>query len=470
MQPSFHKTDQNIWHSATFSGCRNKHSALDLTAAIKRAARTNAVKLVIKSLLYIAALFMLLSCSKEPKTKNHPDRLTVGVGTPSKFLGEFIQYRGKDRSNYLGVDIGTAWSKDPPKIIWSIHAHEGPGGAAIYNGCAYFMDYDEKVGDDLVRCVSLDDGQEIWRYAYYAPNKNNFGISRTVPAISAGLVITIGPLGDILCLRAEDGSLVWKRHFREFGAFLLPHWYVSQCPLIDEEELIIAPASTVAAAGLDIHTGTTLWEIASDDNYGLSYSSILPISINDQQRYVYPAVKGILYFDKAKLFWVYKDWIVPMANIPCPVDVGNGRVLFTGGYKNGAVFLQLDDHGATELWRKDLRSFGVEMHAPIVFQDHIYAKLRTGNLTCFNLSGELKWKSIETFNFGPLLGVGEFLLIMPSRDKRLTLVKLNTIRYEEVGRVILSQGADTFAPMAYVSGRLLLRDKSSVFCVGINDK
>ena len=81
------------------------------------------------------------------------------------------------------------------------------------------MDYDYDKKQNALRCLSLADGGEIWRYAYPLPIKRNHGMTRTVPALSDKFVVAMDPKCHVLCLDAATGELRWGMNLvREFGA------------------------------------------------------------------------------------------------------------------------------------------------------------------------------------------------------------------------------------------------------------
>ena len=53
-----------------------------------------------------------------------------------------------------------------PDIVWTIELGEGHAAPAVHNGRVYVLDYDEKAEADMLRCFSLDSGEEIWRRGY----------------------------------------------------------------------------------------------------------------------------------------------------------------------------------------------------------------------------------------------------------------------------------------------------------------
>ena len=91
------------------------------------------------------------------------------------------------------MSLARAWQPSEPRELWAIDVGEGYAGAAVLNGRVYLMDYDRDKKQDALRCLSLADGREIWRYAYPVPVKRNHGMSRTVPAVTDKLRRGDGP-------------------------------------------------------------------------------------------------------------------------------------------------------------------------------------------------------------------------------------------------------------------------------------
>ena len=82
---------------------------------------------------------------------------------------DWPQFRGPDR-NAISAETGLLrqWPEGGPKVLWSVEACEGYASAAIHSGRVYFNDYDRKGRAWLVRCVTLEEGKEVWRFVGFA--------------------------------------------------------------------------------------------------------------------------------------------------------------------------------------------------------------------------------------------------------------------------------------------------------------
>ncbi|MFO1499746.1 MAG: PQQ-binding-like beta-propeller repeat protein [Verrucomicrobiota bacterium] len=154
-------------------------------------------------------------------------RLIMGTGRPSNLPGLWPGFRGPERTGFISgsAPLVRAWEAAGPRPVWSIEAGEGYAGPAVANGRVYLMDYDREGKRDAIRCLSLDDGREIWRYAYPISIKRNHGMSRTVPTVRDNLVVAMGPKCHVTCLDAQSGELRWGIDLvQQFGA-TVPAWY-----------------------------------------------------------------------------------------------------------------------------------------------------------------------------------------------------------------------------------------------------
>ena len=223
---------------------------------------------------------------------------------------------------------------------------DGYAAAAVHGGCVYVLDYDVDRSADTLRCLSLDDGREIWRNGYPVVVAHNHGMSRTIPAVVGDCVITLGPKCQLACWDAATGKARWLIDLvLEYGA-TVPPWYAGQCPFIDTatDRLIVAPGGKALVMAIDYHTGKVLWQSPNPRNWAMTHVSIVPMEFAGRRMYVYCGKGGVagIAADSGELLWDSDEWQIAMATCPSPVVVGEGRIFFCGGYNSGSLMLQLE--------------------------------------------------------------------------------------------------------------------------------
>jgi outer membrane protein assembly factor BamB len=130
--------------------------------------------------------------------------------------------------------------------------------------------------------------------------------------------------------------------------------------------------------------------------------------------------------------------------------------------------------GATPLYELEKTVFSSEQHTPLLYRDHLFAVLpkdageNRAQLACLGLDGRLVWTSgkTERFGLGPFLRLEDRILVLAD-DGTLTLARASLTSYERLARARVLNGREAWAPMAWVDGRLLVRDFEEMVCLDL---
>jgi len=408
-------------------------------------------------------------------------------GTPAGIEGRWPWFRGPDCDNIAkdGVELAEAWPADGPPALWSVELGEGHAGAAVADGRVYVIDYLEDLQRDALRCFSLEDGREIWRRSYRVPVKRNHGMSRTVPAVAGGYVVTMGPMCHVMCARAATGELVWGLDLvKEYGA-TVPGWYTGQCPLIEDGKAVLAPAGTnTLLMAVDCATGAIAWRAPNPRGWKMSHSSVTPMLLNGRRTYVYAAAGGVAGVaadgpDAGALLWETAAWSPPVM-VPSPAVLDGGRIYLTGGYAAGALMLRVAAGAdgaarADEVYRrKPSEGLSCEQQTPLFYEGHLYGIMtRDGGplrkeFVCYRPDGERVWSSgkTERYGIGPFVAADEKIFILDDEGV-MTMIRATAEGYARLGRARVLPGPDSWAPPALVAGRMLVRDSRRMVCLDL---
>jgi outer membrane protein assembly factor BamB len=407
--------------------------------------------------------------------------LSTSDGKPSALPGSWPGFRGGNLDGIVSAalpgPLNLQWETHKPKVLWDIELGEGYAGAAVANGRVYILDYDQEKNGDAIRCLSLDDGREIWRYFYQVKVKRNHGMSRTVPAIAGDCVITFGPKCHVVCLDADTGALRWKRDLvREDGAEV-PAWYAGQCPLVDGEKLILGVGGKDALImALDYKTGEVLWKTPNPKGWKMTHSSLVPMDLGGEKSYVYCSGGGVVGVSSTdgRLLWQYSGWRINIANVPTPVIIDRERIFLSGGYNAGAMMLAIkhagDQYTPESLFKLDPKTFGSDQQTPLYYDGYIYGVRPDEQLVCMDLDGNIQWtsSSANKFGLGPYTIIGDYIFVMDDSG-HLTVARATPRAYEPLTDAQVLAGHDSWGPMAFVSGRLIVRDLTRMKCLNIMD-
>lgn len=397
----------------------------------------------------------------------------------------WIQFRGEESNNIYNSDISIIdnFNQSQPEILWSVELGEGHAGAAIYDGLVYVLDYDENIRADMLRCFSLETGEEIWRRWYDILIRRNHGMSRTVPAVNENYILTIGPRGHVMCVKRENGNFLWGIDIAKDFESEIPLWYTGQCPIIVDDVAIIATGGKALMIGVDCKTGEILWETPNDDNWLMSHSSVMPYEFGGKKMFVYVAIGGVVGVaakgeNAGEILWktnLFNHNVIA----PSPVCMPDGKIFLSAGYGAGSSLLQL---------KKNQNGFEVEeimayrpgnglsseQQTPIYLNGYMFgimpkdAGQYRNQFVCVKANDPTKiiWASGSNarFGLGPyILANNNFYLL--NDDASLTIVRLSTQSYIEAGTIKLFDGFDAWAPIAIADGYMVLRDSEKMICI-----
>ena len=440
--------------------------------------------------------------------------LTTFDGVPADLPGEWPQFRGPnfDAVSTQEIMLARTWPASGPKVLWSVDVGPGYAGAVILAGRVYILDYDVEAQADVVRCLSLQDGRDIWRYSYPVAIKPSHGtMSRTVPAVTEKYVVTMGPKCHVTCLNSTTGEFRWMYNLvREFNT-TVPEWYAGQCPLIEDGKAIIAPAGTadddkgivapvadindsnemapsadgVLMMAVDCETGKIVWQTPNPDGWIMTHSSIVPMEFKGRRFYVYSGgnnkkggVAGISVQDGSVL-WKSDEWKARYL-VSTPVVVGEDRLFLTAGYGQqtvGCAMLRLTDvDGAISASLEYLHPtavFGSIQQSPIYYEGYVYGVRPDRQLVCLGLDGDVVWTSTSANKFGrnggPYAIVNGLLYVM-NDDGDLTLAQASPEGYVPLAHAKVLDGRESWAPMAIAANRMIVRDTLKMICLDISEQ
>ena len=394
---------------------------------------------------------------------------------------DWPQFRGAMRDGIVrgATSLARSWPEEGPPVLWKASVGQGYSAPSIVGDRVYLNDYDESTNEWMVRCLALDTGEQHWMYRVSKRIRPNHSITRSAPATDGGFVFAIDPKCEIHCLDARNGALIWKKRIPEFYQGPIPAWYNGQCPLIDNDRLIVATGGQALLVALDKATGEPVWEAPNPDEQMMSHSSIIPVDIAGVRQYAYCTLGGLVGIsaETGELLWTF-PWKFNTAVAPSPLPIGDGRFLLTSGYHAQSVICQaqLEENAwsAQELtaFEPPPRGWNSEVHTPIFYRDRIYGvgKVRRGMWTCLDLAGNELWTSGREANFGMggyVLADGLFFAL-DGKSGALRLIDAEADEYRQLAEATLLSGPDVWAPPVISGGKLLIRDLSTLLCLDVS--
>ena len=412
------------------------------------------------------------------------------------YAQDWPQYLGPNRNGVSAQKgILRTWPQQGPQVLWSVDVGIGFGGPVVRDGKVYLLDRDDKTGDKL-RCFDLSGGKELWSFGYEAPGSVMFPGSRSVPTLDGNRIYTCGPYGNLYCVDINTHKPIWNKNiWTDYGGGQIPRWAITQCPLVFGDLLILASqAPKAGVVAYEKLTGNVKWTTPSLGPVGYVSPTIIKVGGESHVVMITASSRGgygesggggkVVGIDPltGKILWEYTNWNCSIP-VPSAVDAGEGRVLITGGYQAGAAMIKIEKKGdgsysVTELYKNP--DFGAHTQPPVLYNGYFYAQYSTNErkdgMVCMSMDGQVKWKTGRSPLFdkgGSILADG--LLLSTDGSSKLYLIEPDPSAFKPIASAELLKGetgdqrfpTQNWAPLALVSGKLLIRDQNRLLCVKV---
>jgi outer membrane protein assembly factor BamB len=375
---------------------------------------------------------------------------------------DWPQWRGPER-NGVSTETGllTQWPAGGPASVWSTTGlGKGYGAVAIKGDRIYVQA--AQGSQSVVFALNLADGKVVWtRPLGKSLDQDRGGGPRGTPTVDGDRVYALSEGGDLACLQAKDGSVVWARNIlADFGGSNI-EWLISESPLVDGGRVYVTPGgSKGGVVALDQATGKTVWA-ATGLTDPAGYASCIAADVQGVRTIMTLTSRaGVgLRASDGKVMWRYTKVANDTANVTTPV-FSKDKVFYTSAYNTGAALLSLKAEGgevkASEVY------FSREMmnhHGGVVLVNGYVYGFSNAILTCVEFeTGKVMWRD-RSVGKGSLTYADGHLYLF-GEGNVIGLAEASPAGYIEKGRFrIADQGWPSWAHPVVSGGKLYIRNQ-----------
>ena len=362
--------------------------------------------------------------------------------------------------------IPARWPKQLKKE-WSVEVGAGYGTPLVEGKRVY--QHARQGEEEVVWCVDLASGKQIWRKSYKTPFKIGGGGERhgkgpkSCPVMADGRLFTLSITGMIHAWDVESGSLLWRKDYRgKWEKGNQPNWGVSTSPIVDGDRLIVHLGNDGVGALLafDVKSGQEVWR---QGEHGTSYSSPLLVEIAGVRQVVqwnHETLAGVE-SRTGKLLWEYPaPHRSHNQNMPTPV-FHKGRILLGGenrGIKCLEPLLKGGKWSVNRLWHQ--RKVALDMSTAVINGDHLYgmSHFKMGQIFCLDpRDGTIRWLSEGRIgqNVAFLALEGHVAALRANGELRIIAADPAAYRARAAYQVAPDQ---TWAPPVLLDRKILIKD------------
>jgi outer membrane protein assembly factor BamB len=389
--------------------------------------------------------------------------------------GDHLGFRGNQRDGVArGVKIRTNWSEKPPEKLWEQRVGPGWSSFAVVGQRLYTQE--QRNENEVVVCYEASTGKQLWAHS----NKTRFSEivagagPRATPTFANDSIYALGGNGDLDCLNATTGTLVWTANIATDSGAKIPEWGFSASPLVVDDIVTVYTGSDkkgMAILGYNAKTGERMWMKGTPYH---SYCSTQRFTLDGVDQLLVTHGRGMTAHDpkSGEVLWDYEWEPMPgMARVVQPAKVSENEVLLGTGFDQGTRRLKVTKEGSewkqSEVWTT--RKINPYYNDLVIHKGYFYG---FDNLffTCVDLeTGESKWR-VRGYQHGQvLLLADQELLVIQGEKGDVSLIRATPEGHNVLGKFQALRGKTWNHPVI-AHGRLFVRNGEWMACYDVREE
>jgi len=378
------------------------------------------------------------------------------------------------------------WTQRRPTLAWTFRqAGAGYSAPTIVGTTLYSQGATD--GNDFAFALDTQTGALKWRTVLgpqFVDGQNHGNGGRGSVTVDGDRLYLIRGGGQIHCLSATDGRMIWQKDFRaDFGGNLMSrtNWGYSESPIVDGNLVICTPGGEQGAmVALDKTNGNVVWRSTEWTDLG-GYASPVVAEIQGVRQYIQLTQNGVagIAASNGRLLWKADVGGNGTAAIFTPV-VHENIVYVTSGYTANCSAVRLtrtgDTFNAEVLYTN--RNMVNQHGGVVLLNGHIYGFSETNGWVCQNLmTGEIVWNERNNLTLkGSMVVVNDRMILYNETNGLITVAAASPTGWRDFGRMEIPERTTavqtarnfTWTHPVVANRKLYIRDHDLIFCFDLN--
>lgn len=396
-------------------------------------------------------------------------------------------FRGANRDgNLVGAPLAADWETQPPVELWRTPVGPAWSSFCVVGDALYTQE--QRGEQEQVVAYDADTGKQRWATGVEARFEESVAGPgpRATPTYHAGRLYACGGAGDVMCLNAATGGMLWRRKLTEDTTQEKPPmWGFASSPLIvaagDGVKLALVYAGNPqrgavtdeAVIAYNAETGEPVWKSGVGDH---GYSSPHLASLGGMEQVLMWTNKGLesLALSTGERLWFY-DWDIgefPRSIQPLVVD--DQTIVLSAGYDSGTMPIRVTRDGdrwqTEELWPQPSQDLVPYFNDMVLHAGHLFG-IHKKFLVCIDMeTGKATWprrvkRKTKLGNGQLVLDPASGRLIVTAEDTgEVLLVEANPETFVVRGRMEALSADTNWNHPVVADGRLYVRHGSEAAC------
>lgn len=406
---------------------------------------------------------------KDTKLKKLPLTIWILFLFLASCTEEITQWRGPCRDGiYPEEGLMKEWPDGGPSLLLKISGiGVGVSQPVVYNDVIYVTGL-KRDSMDFISAYDMN-GEMIWDKIYGRAWERTYPDSRCTPTIEKNRIYLISGMGELVCMNARDGNIIWAKNPHEEFSGKYMHWGIAESVLLTgKAALYTTGGEETTVVALDKQTGDLLWKTRST-GASKSYASSSLIERNGLEIAIIQTSHELMGVEvsNGNILWTHNLRQYHGSKR------GTGEAANTPLYYKGDLFVTYGNEqlGSMFSLSEDGRTISLKWQNAILDTHHGGLVLLDGNIYGSNMQDNRrgKWVSVnwetgktnweeEWHTKGSVISADGMLYFYEERDGNVALVQPDTsgLRLISSFRVKEGNGPHWAHPSIY-GGMLLIR-------------
>lgn len=394
---------------------------------------------------------------------------------------KITQFRGPLRNGfYPDKNLLTEWPEGGPSIVMKIGGiGEGYSSAVVHNNIIYTSGLKDTM--DVVSAFDMK-GKLLWEKPFGIAFLKAHPETRNTPTIQGNKLFISSGSGEIVCMDARSGKIIWKRnpHIEFRGNFSV--WGPAESLLLTDNAVIYTVGGEDASVvALNKNNGELIWKSPST-GVAEAYCSPIIIDRNGRKIILVELERDLLGINplSGKILWTFnlrpkeESRLTWLNHTNAPL-YKNGEIFITRGYNMDALMLSLSEDGnkVSLKWKNpilDTHIGGVVEVNGFIYGSNWVSNSK-GNWVCQEWNtGKVMYEQ-EWFNKGAILYADGHLYCIEEKNGNIALVLPDPSGFKVKSTFRVKEGTGPyFSHPTIYNGNLLVRHGDVLMIYDITNK